>query len=91
MFACFSEANRSEEVVRAVALMAMGVSTYFWPTLPVTGSSRAVKVLTEYCAQTFGAGLNVIVKKLSAAEKAKLIIGQVAPPAKMSGDTWKAS
>ena len=89
LFACFSEASRSEEVVKAVALMTMGVSTYFWPYLPVTGSTRAVKVLTEYCEETFGARLNVITKKLSAAEKAKLIIAQVAPPASMSGKPWK--
>jgi len=89
LFACFSEANRSEEVVKAVALMAMGVSTYFWPSLPVTGSSRALKVLTDYCVETFGAGLNVVVKKLSAAEKAKLIIGRVAAPASMSGKSWE--
>jgi len=88
VFACFAEANRSEEVVRAISLVAMGVSTYFWPYLPVTGSENAVNALTDFCDDTFGARLNIITKKLSATEKAKLLIAEVIPPAQMSGKAW---
>ena len=88
VFACFAEANRTEEVVKAVSLVAMGVSTYFWPYLPVTGSKIALAALTEFCAETFGAKLNVVTQKLSATEKAKLLLGEVLPPARMSGKDW---
>jgi carbon-monoxide dehydrogenase catalytic subunit len=88
IYACFAEANRSEEVVMAVSMVAMGVSTYFWPCLPVTGSPGAVEALTEYCDETFGARLNIITEKLSATEKAKLLIREVIPPESMSGKTW---
>jgi len=38
ILACYAEANRSAEVAEALALVALGVSTYFWPSLPVTGA-----------------------------------------------------
>ena len=71
-----------------MAFVSMGVSTYFWPYLPVTGSENAVKALTDFCDDTFGARLNVVTKKLSATEKAKLLIAEVIPPAQMSGNDW---
>jgi hypothetical protein len=48
--ACFPEANRSSEVVEAMGLVAMGISTYFWPS-SVTGSMKAMEVLTKFCSE----------------------------------------
>ncbi|MCJ7829898.1 MAG: hypothetical protein MUP74_00790, partial [Desulfobacterales bacterium] len=64
--AYFPEASRSTEVAEALGLVAMGVSVYFWPCLPVTGSSKTMKGLSEFCTATFGARLNVITKKMEA-------------------------
>ncbi len=88
IFACFAEASRSEEATRAVSLVAMGVDTYFYPYLPVSGSADAIQLLTTYCQENFGAKLNIVTSKLSATEKAKLLVGEVVPPASMSGKTW---
>lgn len=89
VFACFPEANRSIEVVKAMGLVAMGVSTYFWPALPVTGSPDTMTALSDVSAAKFGAKLHVVTKKLSAPEKAKLFLNAIEAPAVMSGKSWE--
>jgi carbon-monoxide dehydrogenase catalytic subunit len=72
--ACYPEANRSSEVAEAMWTVAMGIPTYFWPALPVTGSSKATEGLSRFCEEKFGAGLHITTeKKLEARAKAKLI------------------
>ena len=46
--AYFPEANRSAEVTKAMWTVAMGVSTYFWPCLPVTGSAKTQQALSRF-------------------------------------------
>jgi carbon-monoxide dehydrogenase catalytic subunit len=73
--ACFPEANRSSEVVEALGMVAMGVSTYFWPSLPVTGSASAMEALTKFCSEKFGSKLNIVTeKKIDARTKANLVL-----------------
>jgi len=73
--ACFPEANRSSEVSEALWTVAMGVPAYFWPSLPVTGSLKAMEALTKFCHEKFGARLNVITeKKIDARTKANLVL-----------------
>ncbi len=75
VLACFAEANRSAEVAEALSLVAMGVSTFFWPSLPVTGSPRTMEALSKLCSETFGARLIVHTdKKMEPLAKAKLIL-----------------
>jgi carbon-monoxide dehydrogenase catalytic subunit len=74
LVACFPEANRTKAVARAAWTVAMGVPTYFWPHLPVTGSPKTVEALGDFCQKTFGAKLNVLTEKLEVAEKAKLLM-----------------
>ena len=86
--AYFAEANRSAEVAKALAMVAMGVSTYFWPCLPVTGSPKTMKALETFCNDTFGAKLNVVTAKIDAPAKAKLFLKEIAAPPSMSGKEW---
>lgn len=86
--AYFAEANRSTEVVKAMAMVAMGVSTYFWPSLPVTGSQKTMSALTDFCNKTFGAKFNVVTARIEAPAKAKLFLNEIDAPAKMSGKEW---
>jgi carbon-monoxide dehydrogenase catalytic subunit len=73
--ACFPEANRSSEVVEALGMVAMGVSTYFWPSLPVTGSASAMEAFTKFCSEKFGSKLNIVTeKKMDARTKANLVL-----------------
>ena len=88
VFACFPEANRSIEVVKALGMVAMGVTTYFWPSLPVTGSPETMKALSDVSAVKFGAKLHVVTKKLSAPEKAKLFLNEIEATPSMSGKPW---
>jgi hypothetical protein len=54
--------------------VAMGVPTYFWPALPVTGSPKAMEGLSKFCEEKFGAKLHITTeKKIEARAKAKLI------------------
>jgi anaerobic carbon-monoxide dehydrogenase catalytic subunit len=90
--ACFPEANRSSEVTEALWTVAMGIPTYFWPSLPVTGSQKAMEALTTFCCEKFGAKLNVITeKKIDARTKANLILkalrGEEGPG--LGGKSWK--
>ncbi len=75
ILACFAEANRSAEVAEALSLVAMGVSTYFWPSLPVTGSPKTAAMLSKLCNEKFGAKLIVHTdKKMEPLAKAKMIL-----------------
>jgi carbon-monoxide dehydrogenase catalytic subunit len=90
--ACFSEANRSAEVAEAMWTVALGVSAYFWPCLPVTGSPKTMEALSKFCQEQFGAKLHVITdKKMEPRAKANLILkdlgGGQSP--RLSGQSWK--
>ena len=75
VLACFAEANRSAEVAEALSLVAMGVSTYFWPSLPVTGSPKTMEALAKLCGEKFGAKLIVHTdKKMEPLAKARMIL-----------------
>jgi carbon-monoxide dehydrogenase catalytic subunit len=90
--ACFPEANRSSEVAEAMWTVAMGISTYFWPSLPVTGSLRAMEALTNFCKEKFGSKLNVITeKKIDAQAKANLVLKALRGEEGfgLSGKPWK--
>jgi carbon-monoxide dehydrogenase catalytic subunit len=72
--ACFPEANRTKAVARAAWTVAMGIPTYFWPFLPVTGSPKTVEVLADFCEKTFGARLHVVTQEMDYLEKTKLFM-----------------
>jgi carbon-monoxide dehydrogenase catalytic subunit len=71
--ACFPEANRTKAVTRAVWTVAMGVSTYFWPFLPVTGSQKTIEALGGFCEEKFGAKFHVVTQKMGYKEKTELL------------------
>jgi len=77
LVACFPEANRTKAVARAAWTVAMGVPTYFWPFLPVTGSPKTTEALGDFCQKVFGAKLNVVTEKMEAAEKADLLMREL--------------
>ena len=92
ILACFAEANRSTEVAEALWMVAMGVSTYFWPALPVAGSPRTMEALSQLCEEKFGSKLHVLTdKKMEPRIKANLMVkdltGQRGP--RLSGHPWK--
>ncbi len=92
VMAVFCEANRSGEVADALAAVAMGVSTYFWPGLPVVGSPEVVAALSGFLAETFGAGLHVSTdRKTDALTKARTVMRALAGYAGpgMSGKSWE--
>jgi carbon-monoxide dehydrogenase catalytic subunit len=72
--AVFPEANRSMDVTNAMWTVAMGVSTFFWPFLPVTGSPKMMEALTDFCKETFGAKLHVITRKLDERTKSTMVV-----------------
>jgi carbon-monoxide dehydrogenase catalytic subunit len=75
ILACFAEVNRSAEAAEALSLVAMGVSTYCWPCLPVTGSPKTIDALSKLCRAKFGAGLIVHTdKKMEPLAKAGMIL-----------------
>ncbi len=87
--AYFAEASRTAEVTRAMGAVAMGVSTYFWPCLPVTGSTKVQQALSDFCQEKFGARLHVVTQKIDARTKAELFIKTVDVPETMSGKSWE--
>jgi carbon-monoxide dehydrogenase catalytic subunit len=87
--AYFPEANRTAEVTRAMWTVAMGVPTYFWPALPVTGSARTQQALEDFCRDKFGASLHVVTQKIDARTKAGLFLKAIDAPASMSGTPWE--
>jgi len=74
MVACFPEANRTKAVARATWTVAMGIPTYFWPFLPVTGSQKTIEALGRFCEEKFGARLHVVTQKMEYKEKAELLM-----------------
>jgi len=72
--ACFPEANRTKAVARAAWTVAMGIPTYFWPFLPVTGSQKTMEALGEFCEEKFGARLHVVTQKMEYTEKVELLM-----------------
>ncbi|NWF91701.1 MAG: hypothetical protein HXY46_02190 [Syntrophaceae bacterium] len=72
--ACFPEANRAKAVVRAAWTVAMGIPTYFWPFLPVTGSRKTMDGLATFCEERFGARLHVVTQKMESTEKARMVM-----------------
>lgn len=74
MVACFPEANRTKAVARAAWTVAMGIPTYFWPFLPVTGSPKTVETLGEFCEEKFGSRLHIITQKMEYKEKVELLM-----------------
>lgn len=87
--AYFPEANRTAEVTKAMWTVAMGVSTYFWPALPVTGSARTQQALEDFCRDKFGASLYVVTQKIDARTKAGLFLKTIEAPESMSGKSWE--
>jgi carbon-monoxide dehydrogenase catalytic subunit len=90
--ACFPEANRTSEVTEAMWTVAIGIPTYFWPSLPVTGSVKAMEALTKFCFEKFGSKLNVITeKKIDARTKANMVLKSLRGEEgfDMSGKPWK--
>jgi carbon-monoxide dehydrogenase catalytic subunit len=87
--AYFPEANRTAEVTKAMWTVAMGVSTYFWPCLPVTGSARTQQALEDFCRDKFGASLHVVTQKIDARTKADLFLKTIDAPESMSGKPWE--
>ena len=87
--AYFPEANRTAEVAKAMWTVAMGVPTYFWPALPVTGSARTQQALEDFCRDKFGASLHVVTQKIDARTKAELFLKTIDAPATMSGTSWE--
>jgi carbon-monoxide dehydrogenase catalytic subunit len=85
----FPEANRTAEVTQAMWTVAMGVSTYFWPCLPVTGSDKVQHALSDFCEQKFGSKLHVVTQKIDARTKAGLFLKTIEAPAEMSGKSWE--
>ncbi len=92
MVICYPEANRSAEVTEALGWVAMGISTYFWPALPVVGSERVMDALTKFCSDKFGARLMITTeKKMEARAKANWILRSLAGEEGygISGKPWK--
>jgi len=90
--AVFPEAHRSSEVTEAMWTVAMGISTYFWPSLPVTGSQKTMEALTKFCYEKFGSRLNIFTeKKIDARAKANLVLKALKGEEGfgMSGKPWK--
>jgi len=87
--AYFPEASRTAEVTQAMWTVAMGVSAYFWPCLPVTGSAKTRQALSDFCRQKFNAKLHVVTQKIDARTKAGLFLKEIDAPAAMSGKSWE--
>jgi carbon-monoxide dehydrogenase catalytic subunit len=87
--AYFPEASRTVEVTKAMWTVAMGVSTYFWPCLPVTGSPKTQEALTKFCQEKFGASLHIITQKIDARTKAGYFLNTIEAPAVLSGKAWE--
>ena len=87
--AYFPEASRTVEVAKAMWTVAMGISTYFWPCLPVTGSPRTQEALTKFSKEKFGASLHIITQKIDARTKAGYFLKTIEAPAVLSGKAWE--
>jgi carbon-monoxide dehydrogenase catalytic subunit len=92
LLACFAEASRSSEVTEAMWMVAMGVRTYFWPALSVTGSRRVMMALSDLCQEKFGSRLYVMTdKKMEPRAKADQMMKdlQIKKSPRLSGYSWK--
>ena len=89
VIACFPEASRAIEVAKAMWTVAMGVSTYFWPCLPVTGSRKTMGALSDFCEDKFGAKLHVVTERLDPRAKADLFLRPLKGAVSMSGRSWE--
>ncbi|MEE8481512.1 MAG: hypothetical protein V3T59_09760, partial [Desulfobacterales bacterium] len=87
--AYFPEANRTAEVTKAMWTVAMGVPTYFWPCLPVTGSPKTQQALNDFCNEKFGSKLHVVTQRIDARTKAGLFLKTIEAPASISGKSWE--
>ena len=87
--AYFPEASRSVEVTKAMWTVAMGISTYFWPCLPVTGSPKTQEALMKFCEEKFGASLYIITQKIDARTKAGYFLKTIEAPTVLSGKAWE--
>ncbi len=92
--ACFPEANCVSEVVEALWYVAHGVTTYFWPALPVTGSPQTMAALNEYLQTSFGASLPVPTdKRLEPLDRSRIILKHLkiadASIVTQGGHAWK--
>jgi len=70
----------------------MGVPTYFWPALPVTGSLKTMASLSRICGERFGSGLYIPTeKKMEPQAKAKMIIKDLegGEGHRLAGYDWK--
>ncbi len=73
--ACFPEANRSSEVIEALGMTALGINTYFWPALPITGSQKAMETFHTFCQKKLGANFHIpMEKKMEARAKAVMVL-----------------
>jgi len=73
-------------------MVAIGIPTYFWPALPVTGSPKTMEALSQFCNEKFGSKLHVITeKKMEPRAKANLMMknlgGKLGPH--LAGYPWK--
>jgi len=73
-------------------MVAMGISTYFWPSLPVAGSPKTMEALSHLCQEKFASKLHVLTdKKMEPRIKADLMIkdltGERGP--RLSGHPWE--
>ncbi|MDZ4164616.1 MAG: hypothetical protein U1C55_05775 [Smithellaceae bacterium] len=96
LVACFPEANRSSEAVEALWYVAHGITAYFWPALPVTGSPKVMTAMNETLKSCFGAALPVLTdKKLEPLDKARMILKHLqienASIVTKGGEVWKKS
>jgi carbon-monoxide dehydrogenase catalytic subunit len=92
ILACFAEAGRSAEVAEALWRVALGISTYIWPALPVLGSPKTIKALSELSKEKFGSRLYVLTdKKMEPRIKADLMIKDLTGERglRLSGYPWK--
>lgn len=76
--ACFPEANRSSEVVEALGMVALGIPTYFWPALPITGGEKAMETFHTFCQKNLGASLYIpMERKTEARAKAVMVLKSI--------------
>ncbi len=92
ILSCFAEASRSTEVAEALWMVAMGVSTYFWPSLPVVGSQKTIEALSVLCKEKFGSVFHVFTdRKMEPHAKASLMIRDIRGETglRISGHPWR--
>lgn len=94
LVACFPEANRGAEVVEALWYVAHGITTYFWPVLPVAGSPKTMTLLSQFLREKLGAELKISLEKrvepqFKAAQIMKYLGVEGATIETKGGHVWK--